>query len=681
MAKYRIAVDVGGTFTDGFIFNQETGEIEITKVPSVPENPEEGILNNLVSTGIQMSDVSIFSHGTTVATNALITRTHPRTGAVFTKGFRDVNEIRRAEKPDLWDPYKDVAPPYIPRRDRLEVEERIDYAGNILAPVNRDQALRVAEIFRKRDMKAVAICFVNSYINPEHEMEVKKILEEELPGVFICTSSETISEIFEHERFSTAIINACLAPVIGGYMEKLDKKLQEMGYQGDVLILHSGGGVMTASTIRSYAARVGTSGPCAGACAMKYIAQLAGFSSAIGLDMGGTSADISFMHDNELRTSYEWHVEFGYPILFPAIELVTIGAGGGSIAWIDEGGSLRNGPKSAGADPGPACYPTTGTDPTNTDANLVLGRLGKELIGGAMKLNKEDAYLAIKENIADPLNMGPVDAALAIIKVANANMCDALRLVSIRRGYDPRDVALVVFGGAGGLHGVFLAQEMDIPTVIIPRFPGITSAMGCLLVDIRHDLAKNYLIDAAKADLNELEKEFQLMEKEAMDRLDIEKISEETREIKRFLDMRYLGQWRSLSIDCPSPVENLESILEKFHQEHNREFAFMDEGKGIEIYGLRVMATGKVLKPELPKVEGQGTLEEALTEIRPVYFESANAFVDTKVYQREKMSAGNMLTGPAIIEQFDSTTVIPPGLTAKVDPYLNIIINVRGEAK
>ncbi|RJX27315.1 MAG: hydantoinase/oxoprolinase family protein [Dethiobacter sp.] len=680
MPKYRVAIDVGGTFTDGFIYNEETGEISITKVPSVPTNPEEGILNNLKVAGINMKDVSLFSHGTTVATNALITRTHPRTGAVFTKGFRDVNEIRRAEKPDLWDPYKDVAPPYIPRRDRLEVEERVDYGGDVLAPLNREDALKVADLFRKRGMKAVAVCFINSYINPENELEMKKILEEELPGVFICTSSETISEIFEHERFSTAIINACLGPVIGDYMERLDKKLREMGYVGDVLILHSGGGVMTATTIRSYSARVGTSGPCAGACAMKYISELCGFPSAIGLDMGGTSADISFMHEHELRTSYQWYVEFGYPILFPAIELVTIGAGGGSLAWIDEGGSLRNGPQSAGADPGPACYPTVGEEPTNTDANLLLGRLGNCLIGGAMDLRKDAAEQAI-EKIAKPLGMNHIEAALAIIKVANANMCDALRLVSIRRGYDPREVALVAFGGAGPLHAVFLAQEMEIPTVIIPRFPGITSAMGCLMVDIRHDLAKNYLVNTSQVDLVELENEFLAMEKDAHERLDVESIPQESRVIKRYLDMRYMGQWRSLSIDCPSPVDNLENMLERFHQEHNREFAFLDRSKGIEIYGLRIVATGKALKPDLPKVERLGSLESALKEVRPVFFEATNGFTDTEVYEREKIPAGAVFKGPAIVEQFDSTTVIPPGLTARVDDYLNIIIDVRGDKK
>lgn len=676
MARYRIGVDVGGTFTDGFFFDEETNEIFITKVPSIPAKPDEGILNNIKESGVSMLDVSLFTHGTTVATNALITRSYPKTGAVFTKGFRDVHEIRRAEKPDLWDPYKDVAPPYIPRRDRLEVEERIDYAGNVLTPLDEAEARRVAEIFRKRGMKAVAVCFINSYMNPEHELKMKKILEEKLPGVFVCTSSETVPEIFEHERFSTTIINACLGPVMGDYVEKLEKRLQEMGYKGNVLTLHSGGGVMTASTVRNYAARVALSGPCAGACAMSYIAKLAGYQSALGLDMGGTSADISFMYEGELKTTNEWYVEFGYPILFPAIEIITIGAGGGSIAWIDEGGSLRNGPQSAGADPGPACYLKGGTNPTNTDANLLLGRLGKGLIGGRLQLDTDAAYKAVKEKIADPLGMDPITAALAIIKVANANMCDALRLVSIRRGYDPREVALVAFGGAGPLHAAFLAQEMDIPVVIIPRYPGITSAMGCLLVNVRHDLSKTYLSELSKVNLSELENEFRLMEKEANERLDRDGVPKEKRKFIRYLDMRYVGQWRSLSIICPSPVKSLNEVVNLFHEEHNRAYAYMDRQREIEIYGLRLVAEGEVLKPELPKAQVKGKIEDALKEIRPVYFEATKGFTDTKVYDRERLPVGSKLQGPAIIEQFDSTTVIPPGMTATVDEYLNIIIKL-----
>lgn len=681
MPKHRVGIDVGGTFTDGIVYNEETREMKVIKVPSTPRNPEEGILNSVTQSGIPVSDISFFSHGSTVATNALITRNYPKTGAVFTKGFRDVHEIRRSDKPDIWDIYKDVAPPYVPRRDRLEVEERVDYAGNILTPLNQGEARRVAEIFKKRGMKAVAVCFINSYINPDHESEMKRILEEELPEVFICTSSETVSEIFEHERFSTAIQNACLGPVLKGYLERLEHKLRELGYSGDVLVLHSGGGVMTAAMAGDFAARVALSGPCAGASAMKYVAELCGYPSAVGLDMGGTSADISFMFEHDLRTRYESYVEFGYPIIFPSIEVISIGAGGGSIAWIDEGGSLRNGPQSAGADPGPACYLSGGTEPTNTDANLLLGRLGEELIGGAIRLNKEAATKAIQERIADRLGLDPIRAAMNIIRVANANMCDALRLVSIERGYDPRELALVAFGGAGPLHAAFLAQEVHIPTVIIPPYPGITSAMGCLIVPVRHDLAKNILVEAQKANLAGLEKELQAMEEEAHRRLEAEGIPLEKREIKRYLDMRYLGQWRSLAIACPSPVESLEVLTERFHQEHEREFAFMDKVKSIEIYGLRVVAIGDMIRPELPKGTVRGRLEDAWKGVRPVYFEATQDFIEANLYDRHRIPAGSVLKGPAIVDQVDTTTIIPPGLTARVDETLNILIDIGGEGR
>ncbi|MBI2877922.1 MAG: hydantoinase/oxoprolinase family protein [Candidatus Tectomicrobia bacterium] len=681
MPRHRVGIDVGGTFTDGVVYNEETKEMRVIKVPSTPRSPEEGILNSVTQSEVPISEISFFSHGTTVATNALITRNYPRTGAVFTKGFRDIHEIRRSDKPDIWDIYKDVAPPYVLRRDRLEVEERIDYAGKILTPLSQGSVRRVAELFRKRGMKAVAVCLINSYVNPQHELDVKRILEEELPGVFICTSSETVSEIFEHERFSTAIQNACLGPAVKGYLERLEHRLRELGYQGDVLVLHSGGGVMTAAMAGNFAARMALSGPCAGASVMKYIAELCGYPSAIGLDMGGTSADISFMYEHDLRTRYESYVEFGYPIIFPSIEVISIGAGGGSIAWIDEGGSLRNGPQSAGADPGPACYPSGGAEPTNTDANLLLGRLGEALIGGAIRLNPAAAHQAIQARVADRLGLDPIRAAMSILQVANANMCDALRLVSIERGYDPRELALVGFGGAGPLHAAFLAQEVHIPTVIIPPFPGITSAMGCLIVPVRHDLARNMLVEAQKVDLDRLEREFQAMEEEAHRRLDAEGIQPERREIKRYLDMRYLGQWRSLAIPCPPPLGSLEALMERFHQEHEREFAFMDRDKNIEIYGLRVVAIGDMIRPELPQGKVGGSLQDAWKGVRPVYFEAANGFVEANLYDRQTIPVGSVLQGPAIVEQVDTTTVIPPGLTARVDDYSNIIIDIGGKGR
>src|SRR5579885_3283440 len=431
----RVAVDVGGTFTDICILDEEDGRIEVGKVPSTAD-PIDAVVSGVVGAGVSLPDVVLFSHGTTVATNALITRNLPPAAMVTTRHFRDVIEIRRGTKPDLWDAYADVAPPYIRRRDRFEVTERIDYAGEVVTPLDEGEARRVAGILRRRGVQTVAVCFVNAHANPAHELRMREILEEELPGVAVSTSAETLPEIFEHERFSTTVANAVLSPLISGYVNRLQDRLSEQGYRGDVLLLHSGGGVMTPKLAERFAVRLAASGIAAGASASRHIATLCGFPNAIGFDMGGTSTDVSLVYAGEERVTKEWFVEYGYPICFPSIEVLTIGAGGGSFAWIDEAGSLRNGPQSAGAHPGPACYGGGNDRPTNTDANLVLGRLGEELIGGAMQLDPSAAERAIMEHVARPLGLGLVEAADAIIQVANANMADAMRLISIRRGYD-----------------------------------------------------------------------------------------------------------------------------------------------------------------------------------------------------------------------------------------------------
>ncbi len=676
MGKYRVAVDVGGTFTDVFVFDENNGEITVTKTPSIPDDPGQGIINGVNKAQIPLSEVTLFSHGTTVGTNALIMRNLPKTAMVTTEGFRDVVEIRRSTKPDLWDAYKDVALPYIRRRDRFEVEERIDCDGKIVKPLDEEGAKKLAVKLKKRGVEAVAVCLMNSYTNSKHEARVKEILQQELPDTFICTSSEVLPEIFEHERFSTTMINAVLGPVVGRYLSKLTGKLQEMGYNGEVLVLHCGGGVMTVETVAQYGARIASSGIAAGAIASSYIAKLCGYKNAIGLDMGGTSADISLMYDGELRQTKEWYIEYGYPIMFPSIEIITIGAGGGSLAWIDEGGSLRNGPQSAGADPGPVCYGKGGTEPTNTDANLVLGRLNSSILGGSVNLDVSAARKSIEDKIARPLGLETVETAGAIIKVANANMCDALKLVSIRRGYDPREFALVAFGGAGSLHAADLAKEMEIPTVIVPPFPGITSAMGCLLVDVRHDLSKTYLADAVTVDIDELESEFAELEKQAQKLLEAENMPPEDRQLFRYLDMRYMGQWRALTVPVSRPLRSLEKALESFHNEHQREYAFSNKDQGVQIYGLRVTAVGLVPKPALREHPKGGSLEAALKEKRPVYFKESGGYTEINIYDREKIPAGVTIQGPAIVEQLDSTVVIPPGVTAEVDQYLNIIMKI-----
>ena len=676
MPNLRVAVDVGGTFTDICILDEGDGEVQVGKVPSTAD-PIEAVVDGVVAAGIDLRDVVVFTHGTTVATNALITRNLPPAAMVTTRHFRDVIEIRRGTKPDLWDAYNDVAPPYIRRRDRFEVTERIDHAGEVVTPLDEDDARHVAAILRRRGVKTVAVCFINAHANPAHEQRMREVLEEELPDVTVSTSAEVLPEIFEHERFSTTVANAVLSPLISGYVERLQDRLTENGYDGDVLLLHSGGGVMTPKLAQRFAVRLAASGIAAGAIASRHIATLCGYQNAIGFDMGGTSTDVSLVYEGEERVTKEWFVEYGYPICFPSIEVLTIGAGGGSFAWIDEAGSLRNGPQSAGASPGPACYGRGNDRPTNTDANLVLGRLGEELIGGAMTLDRDAAERAIQEHVAAPLGLGPVEAADATIRVANANMADAVRLISIRRGYDPREFCLVAFGGAGPLHGAALAEDLSIPTVLVPPSPGITSALGCLLVDVRHDLSAMFLAHVDTVDRGALESEFEKLEQEARERLDAEGVPEAQMSMQRLVDMRYLGQWRSLTIPVSAPADLADAVA-RFHAEHERAYNYRRDGSAVEIYRLSLRAVGVTPKPELKRHELNGGGAKSRGS-RPVWFDSSGAAVDTPLYLRSDLPAGTKLEGPAIVDQLDSTTVVPPGWRADVDEWLNIRMHREAE--
>ncbi|MQA74023.1 MAG: hydantoinase/oxoprolinase family protein [Solirubrobacterales bacterium] len=673
MSEDIVAVDVGGTFTDICVLRRETGELRVAKVPSTP-NPIEGVVAGVAAAGIDLSKVALFSHGTTVATNALITRNFPPAAMVTTKGFRDVIEIRRGTKEDLWDAYQDVAPPPIRRRHRFEVTERVDYSGTVLEPLDEEGAREVARLLGRRGIETVAVCFINSYANQDHELRMREILEEELDGVLVSTSSEVLPEIFEHERFSTTIANAVLQPLVGGYIRDLESELKAEGYDGDLVILHSGGGVMTPETADRWAVRLAGSGIAAGAIASRHIGQLCGFENTIGFDMGGTSTDISLVYEGEARTTNEWSVQYGYPIRFPSIEVMTIGAGGGSLAWIDEAGALRNGPQSAGADPGPACYGQGGTEPTNTDAHLVLGGLGKELIDGAMSLDPAKAEEALRTRLAEPLGLGVTEAAAAALSVANANMADAIRLISVRRGYDPREFALVCFGGAGPLHGAALARELSIPTVLVPPNPGTTSALGCLLVDIRHDFFTLLLGTTDQVDAGDVEAKFAELTEQAMERMRAEGVAPDAVELSRTIDMRYAGQWRSIAVPVDGEITSLDDVARTFEDEHEREHSYRHEGSPIEVYRLNLRATGATQKAELARHERENSMPEPVAR-RPVHFGGED--IDTPVYRRADIPAGATFNGPAVLEQLDSTVVVPSGSAVEIDEWLNIRMSIE----
>ena len=669
-----MAVDIGGTFTDTCILNDADGTMSIAKVSSTSD-PIDGVIDSLRKGNVDLRDVTLFSHGTTVATNALVTRRLPRAAMVLTRGFRDVIEIRRGTKEDLWDMYDETAPPYIRRRDRLVVAERIDHTGQVIEPLNEEEARQVGRMLRKRGVAAVAVCFMNAFLNPVHERRMRKILEEDLSDVDISISSEVLPEIFEHERFSTTVVNAILGPVVGQYAIRLSDQLEQRGYDSDLLLLHSGGGVMTARTSKEFAARLAGSGIAAGAIASRHIAGICGYDNAIGLDMGGTSCDVSLTYAGEARITKDWAIQYGYPICFPSIEVKTIGAGGGSLAWIDEAGSLRNGPQSAGSDPGPACYGRHQPEPTNTDANLILGRLGTGLIGGDLGLDPKAAERAVRTRIAEPLELDLGVAAKAILSVANANMADAVRVISIARGYDPRDFVLVAFGGAGPLHGAALARDLTIPTVVVPPWPGVSSAMGCLLVDIRHDLGMTYLVEAGSADPARIEEGFTQLEREARRRLEKEGVSPENTVLQRSMDIRYLGQWRSLTVPVPAPLRSVDEAVADFQESYEREYNYRRDDAPVEIYHLNLSAIGVTPKAELARHPVNGGAAEPRTT-RSVLFDEGDEPFDTPVYWREDLRAGAEFRGPAIIEQLDSTTVVPPGARAEVDPWLNIRIHV-----
>ncbi len=674
MQHLRVAVDIGGTFTDLCVLDERTGELRISKVPS-SRDPIDAAFDGLAKLNVNLNEVKLFAHGTTVATNALITRRLPRVAMVTTEGFRDVIEIGNSTKQDLWDAYQDNPPPYIRRRDRLTFRERTNAQGVVEIPIDEADARALAAKLRKRAYAAVAVCFMNSFANPGNERRMKEILAAELPGVPISNSADVLCEIFEHDRFSTAVANAVLHPVVGDYALRLQERLRTGGYYNDLLLLHSGGGVMTPKTIAQQGARLAGSGIAAGAVAARYLGTLCGFDNAIGFDMGGTSTDVSLVYGGRVSVTREWHIEYGHPICFPSIDIKTIGAGGGSLAWIDEAGSLRNGPQSAGALPGPACYGLGGERPTNTDANLVLGRLGGSLAGGDLRLDAARAADAIRTHVGAPLGFNLVEAAKAIIDVANANMADAIRLVSIMRGYDPRDFALIAFGGAGALHGAAIARDLSIPTVIVPPNPGVTSALGCLLVDIQHDLSVVFLADTRQAEPRKIEAAFNELEKEARERLTMEGIAPAQMILRRTIDMRYAGQWRSIAIPALAPFTTVADAVQAFEHAHQREYNYCRTGAALEIFRLNLTAIGVTPKAELKRFEPVARQAIPFAQ-RAIVFDDLTAHVMTPVFAREHLTAGMTIAGPCVVEQLDATTLVPPDATLAVDEYLNLRISV-----
>jgi N-methylhydantoinase A len=668
-----MAIDVGGTFTDACVLDEATAELTTAKIPSSREKPLDSVIEAIRTVGVDLAIVRLITHSTTITTNALLTRTFPRAAMITTTGFRDIIEIRDGTQEDAWDSYREVSGPYIRRRDRYEVSERIDYSGRIFTPLDEEQALNIAEDLRGRGIRTVAVCFINSYANAEHERRMREILQAVDPGIHVSLSSEILPEINEYERFSTTVANALLASLVTTYVGRLADYLAANGYRGDLLLMHSGGGSMTAGLVNQFPLRLAASSIAGGAMAARHIAEQCGFQDAIAFDMGGTSTDITLINYGQVRVVKHWWVEYGHPISFPGVELATIGSGGGTIAWVDEAGALRNGPQSAGADPGPASYGRGGTHPTNTDANLHLGRLGNVLAGGKVHLNAEAAQRAIDTHVASPLAMDTATAAQSMVQVADAAMANAVRLLrQSRRSMSP-NAPLIVFGGAGPMHGVAVARELQTPMVIVPPHPGITSALGCLLVDIRHDFSAMYQSLAHEVDPDHLEDQFIDLERQARDRLAFEGIADRDMLMERFVNMRYAGQWRSLTLPIGAGPSALPATVEEFQSEYQAQYSYLNKQVPVEIYQLSLTATGRLPKVQFREYEVTKSTPKARGH-RPVVFDDSVDPVSTAIYDRSTLQAGASVHGPAIIEQIDTTTAVPPGYVAVVDEWLNLRI-------
>jgi N-methylhydantoinase A len=675
-----VGIDVGGTFTDVFVVDEATGRYTTAKVPSVRGDIARGFVSGVTTAVRDPAGISAIVHGTTVGTNALLERKGSRTGLLTTKGFRDVLEMRRRDRPSTWGLWGEFH--HVVTRDHsVEIDERTLADGSILKPLDRDEVKRAAERLLDLGCEAVGIVFVNAYANSRNEMEALAAVREVWPNDHVNASSLILPEIREFERASTTALNVCLQPVVGNYLGRLETALGAAGAKPDLFIVQSNGGVMSVDTARKFPVRTTLSGPAAGVIAGAAIAEAAGFPNVITCDMGGTSFDVALVAGGKSAQSLQTAIDFGLVIRSPMIEITTIGAGGGSIAWVDRGGFLQIGPESAGADPGPACYGLGAERPTVTDAHLVLGRINPDRpIGGKLrKLDVEAAAAAIGRHVATPLGLDPMAAADAILRVANSRMSGAIRLVSIERGHDPKKFALMPFGGGGALHVGALMREVGLARAIVPRFPGITSAMGCVLADMRHDFVHTINRPLAGLDLGPLAAEMAATAKHGLELIDSAGVRMTAREVTFELDMSYVGQTHTVAVPLPAQYRDgevevtAEMIGAAFADAYRRAYNRILEGIPIRILSLRTTIVGRRPKFDLAALRpAGGPISAAETGRRRVWVEGG--WRDCTVYERERLAVGARVVGPAILEQPDATVFVDPGLVGEVDGFGNVIL-------
>lgn len=681
----KLGVDVGGTFTDLVVIDEKTKKINITKVPSTPQSPDRGVMDGVTKAArlfsFQPKEIDFLIHGTTVATNALIERKGVDSALLVTEGFRDVLHIARQIRPKLYDFFERRPDPFIPRELRFEIPERILFTGEIKKPLDEEAVRFVARQIAERGIKVVAICFLHSYANPLHEKKARNILLEQVPGVKVSISSEVLPEFKEYERMSTTVINAYVMPIVERYLQQLRDSLKKIGVTSDLHIMQSNGGVMTSETASQKSVHTVLSGPAAGVLGGITLAKMIGVENLITIDMGGTSFDVSLAYRGKPTFTMESDIG-GHIIKIPMIDIKTLGAGGGSIAWVDQGGALQVGPHSAGADPGPACYNHGGKEPTVTDANLVLGYLNpKYFLGGEIELNVDLAKEAIQKKIAEPMGLTLEEAAEGIIRVVNSTMIRGIRMVSVERGYDPREFAMICFGGAGPVHAVRLAQELNIPRLVIPEGPGVICALGLLMADFRHDYSQTFLHSLWTIETSRLISGFRALEKKAIEQMLKERVPEKDILLLRSMDLRYLGQGYELELPIPNRDYNkkdLESFCHEFSRLHRERYGYAMAEDTVEIVNLRLTAIGGLSKPVIEEESPSGKdPKEALKGIRRIYM--GGKFKDAAVYERKNLRCGNEIAPPAIIEQLDSTTVLFPGYKAFVDKFRNLIIELQKE--
>ena len=690
---YRLGVDIGGTFTDIALIDEATGQIYTGKVSSTPQDPSGGFMEAvqrlLAKQQVAAQDVAYIVHGTTVATNAIIEGKVAPTGFITTEGFRDMLEIARQIRPTLYDLQFEKPRPLVPRHRCFGVPERLDAQGQVLTPLNEDALRQVANKLRDEGVESIAVCFLHAYANPAHERRAGEIIAEVFPEAVVSLSAEVAPEFREYLRASTTVINSCIRPVVARYLQRIEDRLAQAGIAAELLVMQSSGGVYTFAAARQKPVYMVESGPAAGVIAAAHLGQVRGYDQVISFDMGGTTAKAGLIQggtpnvtkDYEVGTTAQSGVGAtrgaGYPIRTPVIDLVEIGAGGGSIAWVDPGGILRVGPQSAGADPGPACYGQGGMQPTVTDANLVLGRLNPSyFLGGEIALDPTAAQRAIQQHCAQPLGMDLVEAAHGIVEIANTAMVNALRLVSVQRGYDPRDFALVAFGGAGPAHANRLAALTDIPVAIIPQSPGTASALGLLVTDLKHDYATTLIQRLDQVAPHALEQTFRELEAQGRETLGREGMAEAAMEFRRQADLRYVGQSHELTLPLTTEAlgpAQLEQLLDQFHRTHDRAYGFSAPGEDVELVSVRLAAIGQIAKPALAplaKAVGEATAKGQ----RPVYFAESEGYVDCPVYDRYGLGAGAVVQGPAIVEEIDSTTVVHPRYQVRVDDVGQMVL-------